>query len=86
MIPTPYTDANKKLLTDNRGTFPSTFVSVEDCEALERKLHQARTALEELLPYFENREDADHNGSRFVANVEIQHATAIRTALEETEV
>lgn len=83
---TPYTTAHTKLLTGHHGSFPSHYVPVADCEALERKLNITTAALEELLPYFENREDADHNGQRFVANTEMQHAEAIRNALKEAGV
>lgn len=40
-------------------------------------------ALAEALEYFEDREDADHNGARFVANKEMQIAEMIRLALRK---
>lgn len=48
----------------------------------ERKL---RTVLEEALEYFEDRQDADHNGERFVPNKEMRMAQTIREALGEAE-
>ena len=43
-----------------------------------------REALVEALSYFEEREDADHNGESYVSNEEMQIAQLIRTAIGET--
>lgn len=41
--------------------------------------------LTELLEYMEDREDADHDGERFVANTEMKLAIDIRQALFQIE-
>ena len=43
-----------------------------------------REALVEALSYFEEREDADHNGESYVSNEEMQIAQLIRAAIGET--
>jgi hypothetical protein len=51
---------------------------------LQAEIAALRAALEEVLPYFEDREDADHNGISYVSNDEMQHANTIRAALART--
>lgn len=48
---------------------------------LQAQLAQMREALEEVQEYFKDRMDADHNGSRFVGNIEMKHYQAIEEAI-----
>lgn len=52
-----------------------------EIKALQAEVAALRASLESALEYFADREDADHNGSRFVGNLEMKMAQEIREAL-----
>lgn len=45
-----------------------------------RTIHLLESALD-ALEYFEQREDADHDGERFIPNKEMHHASSLRKAI-----
>lgn len=54
----------------------------EALAALFVKAGRYKNVLEEALEYFADREDADHNGERYVPNKEMRLASQIRETLE----
>lgn len=83
-------DKARKLYDHMRSTAEENgFESLTDAVTQEVKMRdlarELRDALQEDLEFFADREDADHDGQRFIGNDEMQRAQTIREILNKAK-